>query len=48
MWQIYGLCLALSRNDPEAIELVGDGGATATFPRTHRLDWCGEFEATTR
>lgn len=43
--QFYGLCLALSRRDDEALEIVGNGGGRADFPQTHACDWCGEFEA---
>jgi len=42
--EFYGLCLAIARRDAESEEVVGDEATAADFPRTHRNDWCGEFE----
>ena len=43
-WQFYGLCLALARNDPEALDVVGNCASWATFPTTREHHWCGEHE----
>lgn len=41
--EFYGLCLALSRRDEEALDLVGQCASQADFPKTAPGDWCGEF-----
>jgi hypothetical protein len=43
--EFYGLCLALSRKDDEALDLVNQCASQADFPKTAPQDWCGEFIA---
>lgn len=44
-WLLYGLALAVSRNDEEAEHCVGEHGPNATWPSVHTTDWCGEWRA---